>query len=591
MKKIICLVLIFVIMAAACSNQSAGTASEQPDESTAEPSSAEITVENGEKILAYLGSEKCIDWNTGISKLSAIGISYEVKNVSFVDDWYWSAELVLKKGESELVIPIDGLYDYTEEYDVIRAPYGAFEIYDGYIVYAGKGKTVFFDKENLEVWDFKPELNKDGFDDIWVNAATFEEASGNYILLTTALNKKDTEERSTFVNIYDKEGKLLSKKETQLSKLSPAGDCDYMFPYCDGSPCELFYSGGDSFIKTKSFLINIKTGETLEFYEAGDFTDGDYSIKLYGYKRKKNEERGYAAFLYKNGVQKNSFFFEEYNLSIYNSEIDKPTVKISSDGKKAIYYSDYFAMTLEIDFENKTHSVKYEPEDRHISEVGATSADGKYSICLFGENGGGDAWYNHIAVKNNETGKYHYMGETGGMYGGNGGYGFLKNDDAYNYSLYTLQIFDSETGELKFDIAKNFPLGYGSDGKRGRGIFTFRRDPDDFSYIIVYFEFDGGCSWKEVFDDDKMYVCDGASYNYKIGFLDSEGKLLESYDTGFSVLASPFGFYSVQMRYSEEKLLLFFDNFGKGEGHFEGEFDMAAKKFTISENILNKTEG
>lgn len=144
-----------------------------------------------------------------------------------------------------------------------------------------------------------------------------------------------------------------------------------------------------------------------------------------------------------------------------------------------------------------------------------------------------------------------------------------------------LQIFDSETGELKFDITKNFPLGFSSDEKQGRGIFTFRRNPDDFSYIIVYYEFDDGYSWKEVFDDDKMYICDEASFNYKIGFLDSEGRLLESYDTGFPVLSDVFGFYTVQMRYSKEKLMLFFDNSGKGQSHFEGEFDMKTKEFTV----------
>lgn len=158
----------------------------------------------------------------------------------------------------------------------------------------------------------------------------------------------------------------------------------------------------------------------------------------------------------------------------------------------------------------------------------------------------------------------------------------VENGEKIFAYLCSEECIDWNTGISKLsDIAKNFPLGYSSDGNQGRGIFTFRRNPDDFSYIIVYFEFDGGCSWKEVFDDDKMYVCDGASYNYKIGFLDSEGRLLESYDTGFPVLASPFGFYSVQMRYSEEKLLLFFDNSGKGEGHFEGEFDMKTKEFTV----------
>ena len=300
MKKIIWLVLIFAVMITACSNQNASTGSVQPSESAAEPSS-EVEIKNKEQILASLGSEECIDWNTGISKLSAFGISYEVKNISLVDDWYWNAELVLKKGENELVIPVEGLYDYAEEYNVVRAPYGAFEIYDDDIVYAGKSKAIFFDKENLEMWDFKPELDKNGFDDIWVNAAAFEEKSGNYILLTTELNKKDTAEHNIFVNIYDKEGKLLSKKETQLSKVSPAGDNDYMFPSSDDDPCEVFKSENDSFIKTNATLINIMTGETFSFFDVVDFTDGNYSVKLYRYKRENSEERGYAAFLYKNG--------------------------------------------------------------------------------------------------------------------------------------------------------------------------------------------------------------------------------------------------------------------------------------------------
>lgn len=62
---------------------------------------------------------------------------------------------------------------------------------------------------------------------------------------------------------------------------------------------------------------------------------------------------------------------------------DEAAVKIYPDEGKVVYYDDYFAMTLEIDFKNKTHSVRYEPEERHISEIAAESSDGKYSIGLF----------------------------------------------------------------------------------------------------------------------------------------------------------------------------------------------------------------
>lgn len=121
-----------------------------------------------------------------------------------------------------------------------------------------------------------------------------------------------------------------------------------------------------------------------------------------------------------------------------------------------------------------------------------------------------------------------------------------------------LKIFDSETEELKFDITKNFPLEFSKDGKQGRGIFTFRCNPEDFSYMVAYYEFTDGYSRREVYDENGRFLYDKADYNYKIGFLDSDGRLLKSYDTGYPVLGSTFGFHTVQMRYSEEKLMLFF---------------------------------
>ena len=99
---------------------------------------------------------------------------------------------------------------------------------------------------------------------------------------------------------------------------------------------------------------------------------------------------------------------------------------------------------------------------------------------------------------------------------------------------------------------------------------------------MVYYEFDGDYSWKEV-ESEKYGWHEEADVNYKIGFLDAEGKLLESYDTGVPVWGDMFGIHRVDMRYSPEKLTLIVRNSGKGQSGFDGVFDMETKEFTVFE--------
>ena len=158
------------------------------------------------------------------------------------------------------------------------------------------------------------------------------------------------------------------------------------------------------------------------------------------------------------------------------------------------------------------------------------------------------------------------------MYGGYGEVGFLKNNDIYSYSLSELKIIDPKTLEIKFDINKNFPLGYNKENDSGRGLLTFRRNPEDFSYIVVYYEYESEIQWGGA---DVAQNC-----NYKIGFLDSEGNLLESYDTGCGIIADSFGICNVEMRYSEEELTVI--AFGdRGGVCFEGVFNMETKEFKV----------
>ena len=164
------------------------------------------------------------------------------------------------------------------------------------------------------------------------------------------------------------------------------------------------------------------------------------------------------------------------------------------------------------------------------------------------------------------------------MYGGNCGVGFLKNNDYYIFSEHSLKISDPLTFETKFDINKNFPLGYDSETDSERGILTFRRNPEDFSYIVVYYEYENGNTYgNKKINDTLSYEC-LLDCNYKIGFLDSEGNLIESYDSGIPIVTGSFGLEEVNMFYSEEKLTLFVSD-RRGNSIFSIIFDMETKEF------------
>lgn len=66
-----------------------------------------------------------------------------------------------------------------------------------------------------------------------------------------------------------------------------------------------------------------------------------------------------------------------------------------------------------------------------------------------------------------------------------------------------------------------------------------------------------------------------------MGFLDSSGKLIESYDTKTPLWSDNFGLHTVDMRYSDSALTFIVRNFEKLENGFDGVFDMKTKEFKI----------
>ena len=570
MRKLL-LILLAILMLCSCDVQEEPVLEEPVSPESSSPEETEFS--QGDKIIQERVDKNIYEYefrhNPWAEELSERGISVSIENREFTTKEKWEAELLLKNSEKELSIPFSGIYAFNGNiyYGTVLFPD------EKTAVFCGNGKAVFFNTETLELWDFAPEFPDFEKENLWVNGAGINEKNGEIVLFVTPMNPFQTEEAITSILVFNGKG-ITESGFTVLRGTASSGEKKVPF-FFRNSSC--FEYNGESFLRLGYENINLENGIVWE--ESGDLVtaeNGIYRLEM-AYTSPKQDidiPGGYLAVLYENGKAVNSMIFSEPDFCDpnYSGTEEKPALIVKGD--VAIFRFPYFAMELTLDFKNQTHKLEYKPTEMNMSEDSAPirSADGKYTIYSFGFNGAGDIIGCHVAIRENETKKHFYLGEKGGMYGGYGEVGFLKNNDIYSYSLSELKIIDPKTLEIKFDINKNFPLGYNKENDSGRGLLTFRRNPEDFSYIVVYYEYESEIQWGGA---DVAQNC-----NYKIGFLDSEGNLLESYDTGCGILADSFGICNVEMRYSEEELTVI--AFGdRGGVCFEGVFNMETKEFKV----------
>ena len=570
MRKLF-LILLAILMLCSCDVQEEPVLEEpvSPESSSSE----ETEFSQGDKIIQERVDKNIYEYefrhNPWAEELLERGISVSIENRRFTGKEEWEAELLLKNSEKELSIPFSGIYAFNGNiyYGTVLFPD------EKNAVFCGNGKAVFFNTETLELWDFAPEFPDFEKENLWVNGAGINEKNGEIVLFVTPMNPFQTEEVITSILVFNEKG-ITESGFTVLRGTASSGEKKVPFFFRNSS---YFEYNGESFLRLGYENINLENG--IVWSESGDLVtaeNGIYRLEM-AYTSPKQDidiPGGYLAVLYENGKAVNSMIFSEPDFCDpnYSGTEEKPALIVKGD--VAIFRFPYFAMELTLDFKNQTHKLEYKPTEVNMSEDSTPirSADGKYTIYSFGFNGAGDIIGCHVAIRENETKKHFYLGEKGGMYGGYGEVGFLKNNDIYSYSLSELKIIDPKTLEIKFDINKNFPLGYNKENDSGRGLLTFRRNPEDFSYIVVYYEYESEIQWGGA---DVAQNC-----NYKIGFLDSEGNLLESYDTGCGILADSFGICNVEMRYSEEELTVI--AFGdRGGVCFEGVFSMETKEFKV----------
>ena len=125
-----------------------------------------------------------------------------------------------------------------------------------------------------------------------------------------------------------------------------------------------------------------------------------------------------------------------------------------------------------------------------------------------------------MAVKNSETDEIAHICSGGPSTD----CGFFKNGEIYSFGS-NLLVYSPETYEVTFNLEENFPIHDPVDKSFLRIIFTFRRDPEDKTFVILYYEGDMADMYADA--DGRE---DPVSF-YKIGYLDAEGSFIKSFES------------------------------------------------------------
>ena len=202
----------------------------------------------------------------------------------------------------------------------------------------------------------------------------------------------------------------------------------------------------------------------------------------------------------------------------------------------------------------------------------AAEKDG-YAISL--ENNGFSGELSQATLINTSTGETNLL-DIFSYY--NSDVGFFKNGDVYVMDDYGMNVYNPQINMTDktpiFTTDTNFPCGKDiyPDGT-DRHLFAIRREPDKMDYIVIYGEY----IEKENYEDN--YVSDlQMVHTYKVGLLDKDGNLTESWDTGVNIMFSR-GFDDVFMTKPSENEIEFFVKF-KTEERLRGRFNLETGVYT-----------
>jgi len=584
-KRIVGIILV-LLMLCACgeAEQSGETSFDSVGESLSESASEDIETETSEEISLEEEQEppsqeerikenllqNMTDFTDGFYPMTDTGIMISPENISITEEnGYFSFDMCMEKADGkQTVITLDGVMMGED-----RAVCGGFLDADADTwAFCGLHYAAFIDKETLKVTEVTPAFS-DIEEDVWINGVMKLDENVAVVATETGSDvDADLEKIKTWFAVYSPEGEMTEKIILEEKAVWEAAD--YVCPIFAQKMFILNTEEGrilDCGITT----VNLDTGKNYYTYVQAAFEADGKKVVIYCYRDEESYElENYIAILWEAGNPVGNIMMGKPNIS--TGRENEPLDGEFLTDRKVVCTDDYSGMVIELDFEKRESCVTYALEERHLITLLEDSDDGKYSLWTSGDINYGDVFAHNVVLKNNRSGKISYIGPGGGMYGGYGGAGFFMNNDVYNFSSSFMEVFNPESGEKIFDMGKNFYLGRDEKTNVERVLFTFRRDPAEYTYIVVYAESDEWETRHNTPEGVFEHNC-----NYKLGFLDKEGNLVESYDMGIPVRSTQFGLHTVRMRYSEKQLTFMVRNTGKGYDGFDYVFDMVNHTVTV----------
>lgn len=463
------------------------------------------------------------------------------KDFIFNEDGTFSFDLIFIKEENEKTFKMEGYYSVDEEYaedwgyrDAVICNFGNLNKFGKEYILYNLGEIMILDGSDFSVKNKFILPEKEGFDS-WGVSIGYDMDHGFSAVVSFVPEKgKEGDTPNGRLVFFDKNGKITGEKETLFA-----------FGMENVDPLETVFIGDEKFVYC-NFLVSAVSGKVFWPEDWAYFEENGYAFtytKLFT-PFVENEREYFGDFVtLKNPEGEVKFIpFSDY-LAFSYDDTGWPAGKISfseEDGK--VYLKDeLYCYNAVFDFENKKYDIEYDYSEENFSRKFGTSADGKFSIFAASErilHSGENASF-ELVLKNNETGKaFPIRNVISPKEKTVQEIGFLSNGDFYYFNDDEIKIYSSETGKIIFDSAENFPGGNIGDDGFARAFFFFRRDPESHNIMVLYAEGDQRMLYG--YGGNIIEHPDGQSHHeyeatYIIGYLDSEGNIIESIDSKIPV--------------------------------------------------------
>jgi len=548
-KYLLSLLAVFALLFSACGE----TPPRESTPSVSTPSENAPTEATPSEFYIAAGADTLADRIQRTAGIKNADITY---GDTFTDEeGNISGSIAVTIGKNTISLPMFS-YDWEDEYDRYT---GGFRVYEDCFAYFYGDNVRFYSLPDLE--RINTDANYSSIDGRYIEA--LNRRGNDYYLLYTGLEKEgfgkiDAKGNFTDMPVADGySGNFFSSEDNSFAvdyiKLRVSGDRYTIYYFeVDGEEWLLADDPGSD-----DFMYSINNGNMFYIQQTlfSENTEKDIQVRIIqcspaGYYPVKTPEN--LAMRVEKGKITHLFDFDgEISGAMYiNHETDGEyglRVRRNDDFTRASFYHKGCQQGVDIDFNEKTAEIYHHnltlPLDNYAMK--SYKDQGELALYSYSAYGGGDVSVSTVVLRDERFGWLKYIDDVGGMYGGGEGAGFFSNGDIYSISRDDFKIYTNDFKEEGpvFRLSDNFPLGsYVSDTVGRRVLFAARRDPADGTFIVLYTDIPYCDRYNDMWVDSN-YV--RLKSDYKVGLLDSTGKLIKSYSTGENAGLS--GFYGIDM--------------------------------------------